>query len=46
LLKKKKTEIKHSIYLPLFVFTNRQKEEINKIIVLNTSNLKTAKAEK
>jgi len=34
------TKNKHNINLPLFVFTNRQKEEIKKIIVLNTTELK------
>jgi len=41
--RKIKTEIKHSIYLPLFVFTNRQKEAMKKIIVLNASDLKQQK---
>jgi len=43
ILQKIKAEINHNIYLPLFVFTNRQKEEMKKIIVLNTSDLKQKK---
>jgi len=39
--KKKIAETKHNINLPLFVFTNRQKGEMKKIIVLNTSDLKS-----
>jgi len=44
--RKIKTETKHNIHLPLFVFINRQREEMKKIIVLNTSDLKTTKTEK
>ena len=38
-LLKKIIKTKHNINLPLFVFTNTQKEEMKKIIVLNTSDL-------
>jgi len=39
-LQKIKTETKHNKNLLLFVFINRQKEEMKKIIVLNTSDKK------